>query len=353
MATIGNQALTLADWVQGVDPDGKIAMVIDLLSQTNEMLDDMLYMEGNLTTGYRTSIRTGLPQGTWRKLYQGVQPSKSTKAQVEERCGNLEAYSEIDKDLADLNGNTQEFRLSEDAAFFEGMTQQMQGAYLYSSQLGTPEQITGLSPRYNTVNTATALTAANTIDMGGTGSTNTSIWFVQWGANTCFGMFPRGKMAGLMHEDLGRATAIGTPFQASPGAGYYEVYRSHFKWETGLCVRDWRYIVRLANIDVTLLNGVNAANLINGLVRGINRWPTAPRDQTIVQTATRPSGLVGGGRGAIYISRTIATYLRLQAMNKTNLLLRLDEWDGKVITTFSGVPLRIVDQLLSTEARLT
>jgi hypothetical protein len=154
-------------------------------------------------------------------------------------------------------------------------------------------------------------------------------------------------MAGLMHEDLGRQTLN------NPDGTLLQVYRSRFKWESGLCVRDWRYVVRMANIDVTLLNGTSAANLINGLVRAINRWPTAPRDQTLVQDATRPSGVVGGGRGAIYINRTIATYLRLQAMNKTNLLLRLDEWDGKVITSFSGVPLRVCDQLLSTEARLT
>jgi len=347
MATLGAGALTLADWAKRQDPDGKIAIIVDLLSQTNEMMDDMLWMEGNQTAGYKTTVRTGLPQGTWRLLYQGVQPNKSTTAQITETCGNLEAYSSIDKDIADLNGNTQEFRLTEDSAFFEGMTQQMQGALLYSNSSNTPQQILGFAPRYATVNTASAQTANNVLDMGGTGSTNTSIWGVQWGANTCFGVFPKEKIAGLMHEDLGRWTA-----QNSDGS-LYEVYRSHFKWESGLCLRDWRYVWRMANIDVTQLNGVNAANLINGLVRAVNHWPTAPRDVTAVQDATRPSGVVGGGRGAIYCNRTISTYLRLQAMNKTNVLLRLDEWDGKVITSFSGVPIRIVDQLLSTEARLT
>lgn len=347
MAIIGNNVLTLADWAKRHDPDGKLSIIVDLLSQTNEMMDDMLWMEGNQTSGYKTTIRTGLPQGTWRRLYQGVQPTKSTTAQIVENCGNLEAYSNIDKDLADLNGNTQEFRLSEDSAFFEGMTQQMQGAMLYSNSVNTPEQILGFAPRYSTVNTAVAQTANNVLDMGGTASTNTSIWGVQWGANTCFGIFPKGKMAGLTHEDLARWT------QQNSDGSLYEVYRSHFKWESGLAVRDWRYVWRMANIDVTLLNGINAANLINGLVRAVNHWPTAPRDVTLVQNATRPSGIVGGGRAAIYINRTIATYLRLQAMNKTNVLLRLDEWDGKVITTFSGVPLRIVDQLLSTESRLT
>lgn len=347
MATLGNTALTLADWAKRMDPDGKLAIIVDLLSQTNEMMDDMLWMEGNQTTGYKTTVRTGLPQGTWRKLYQGVQPTKSTTAQIVENCGNLESYSEIDKDLADLNGNTQEFRLSEDSAFYEGMTQQMQGALIYSNSLNTPEQILGFAPRYSSINQSTAQTAKNVLNMGGTGSTNTSIWLPQWGANTAFGIFPKGKMAGLMQEDLGRWTK-----QNNDGS-LLEVYRSHFKWESGLAVRDWRYVARMANIDVSLLNGVNAANLINGLVRAVNLWPTAPRTATNVQDVTRPSGVVGGGRAAIYCNRVIATYLRLQAMNKTNVLLSLNEWDGKVITEFSGIPIRIVDQLLSTEAALT
>jgi hypothetical protein len=41
-----------------------------------------------------------------------VPTSKSTTATVDETCGMLEAYSEVDKDLAMLNGNTAEFRLS-------------------------------------------------------------------------------------------------------------------------------------------------------------------------------------------------------------------------------------------------
>ena len=56
--------------------------IIELLSQTNEILDDMLVVEGNLPTGHQTTIRTGLPQATWRLLNQGVQPGKSTTALV-------------------------------------------------------------------------------------------------------------------------------------------------------------------------------------------------------------------------------------------------------------------------------
>jgi hypothetical protein len=347
MAVLGANYITLADWAKRVEDDGRMALIVDLLSQANEMMMDMLWTEGNQTDGFKTTVRTGLPQGTWRMLYQGVSPTKSTTAQITERTGNLEAYSQIDKDLADLNGNTSQFRLGEDAAFFEGMTQQMQAAVLYSNSLATPAQIMGLAPRYNTLNTSNAETAKNVINMGGTGSTNTSIWFMQWGNNTCFGIFPKGKVGGLQHVDLGQWT------QTNADGSMYEVYRSHFKWECGLTVRDWRSVVRLANIDVTALSGVNAANLTNGLVRAAHLFPTAPRGLAPVQDATRPSGIVGQGRFAIYCNRTVSTFLDLQALNKTNVLLSLSEYDGYPVTTFRGVPIRTVDQLLSTETALT
>lgn len=347
MAVLATNNLTLADWAKRTDDDGTIALIIDLLSQSNQMIDDMIWLQGNLTDGHKTTVRTGLPSGTWRMLYEGIQPTKSTAAQITERCGSLQAYSNIDKDLADLNGNTAQFRLAEDMAFYEGMSQDMQSALLYSNQVNTPAQITGFAPRYDTLNTTDAESAENVIDMGGVGSTNTSIWLVNWGENTCHGIFPRGKIGGLQHQDLGQYTQVNTD------GSMYEVYRSHFKWDSGLCVRDWRYVVRLANIDVTLLNGINAANIINGLVRALRLPPTMPPAAASVQSATRPSGMVGPGRPAIYCNRTIATFLDLQAMNKTNVLLSLGEFDGKPVTMFRGIPIRNVDKLLNTEAAVT
>jgi hypothetical protein len=344
MATLSSDYLTLADWAKRLDPDGSTADVVNLLSQTNEMMTDMLWTMGNQTDGHRTTVRTGLPQGTWRQLYQGVAQSKSTTAQITDKVGNLEGFSTIDKDLADLNGNTAQFRLQEDATFYEGMTQQAQEAFLYSNSLNTPAQIMGFTPRYNSL--TGAATGGNIIDMGGTGSTNTSIWIVGWGPMSCFGMFPKGKKAGLMHEDLG----VETIYDGNNNP--YRAYRSHFKWEMGLVVRDWRYIARLANIDVTLLSGGSAANIINALISACHLFPTAPAAMSNVQEATKASGIMGAARFAIYCNRTIASALDKQALNKTNVLLRYEQFDGRPVTTFRGIPIRIVDKLLNTEARV-
>ena len=346
MPVIGATALTLADWAKRVDDNYKIATIIELLSQTNEILDDMLFVQGNLPTGHRTTVRTGLPSATWRLLNYGVPNGKSTTAQITDSCGNLETYSVVDKDIADLNGNTPEFRFSEVKAFLEGMNQQVSSTIFYGNTSVTPERFMGLSPRYNTVLPANAQTANNVIDMGGTGSTNTSLWVITWGSETIHGIFPKGKMSGLQHRDMGE-----WPVQDVNG-NTYQAYRDHFKWECGLTVRDWRFAVRLCNIDVTQLSGGTPPDLLRNLIRGLYRLPVASAQATAIQKSDSPSISNSMGRTAIYCNRTLRTWLDIQAVDKKNVMLTIDDFHGKVITSFRGIPIRTCDAILNNEARV-
>ena len=178
VAIIGGTALTYADWAKRMDDGYRVAVIIELLSQTNEILDDMMVVEGNLPTGHKTTVRTGLPQATWRLLNQGVPNAKSTTAQIVDTCGNLETYAVIDKDIADLNGNTADFRLSEVRAFLEGMSQQIAATLIYGNQFVNPERFSGLAVRYSTKTLQNSQTAANVLDGGGASNTNTSLWIV-------------------------------------------------------------------------------------------------------------------------------------------------------------------------------
>jgi hypothetical protein len=176
---------------------------------------------------------------------------KSTTAQIVDTCGNLETYAVIDKDIADLNGNTAEFRLSEVKAFLEGMSQQSPQPSSTATSSSTLSASPALAPRYSTVNTSNSQTANNVLNGGGTSNTNTSIWVTTWGNDTLHGTFPKGKITGLQHRDMGE-----WPVLDSAG-NTYQAYRDHFKWEIGMVLRDWRYVARIANIDVTQLTGVS------------------------------------------------------------------------------------------------
>ncbi|MBE0147930.1 major capsid protein [Serratia fonticola] len=326
MAIKGTNALTLADWAKRTDPDGKVPTIVELLSQTNPVLTDMRFVEGNLPTGHRTTVRTGLPAATWRLLNYGVPSSKSTTAQVTDSTGMLETYAEIDKSLADLNGNTAEFRLSEDNAFLEAMNQQMAETVFYGDTRINPQRFTGLSARYND---KSAKNAQNIIDAGGTGSNLTSIWLVVWGSNTVHGIFPKGQKAGLSHQDLGEQTL------KDANGGQYQGYRTHYKWDNGLTVRDWRYVVRIANIDTTKLGADDGPNIAKLMVQALHRIPNLQM-----------------GTAVFYMNRDAAEYLDLQATEKASLAITVKETEGIFWTSFRGVPVRTCDALLSTESQV-
>jgi len=89
MTILGSSVVTLADWAAKNDPDGKPAKIVEILNETNEILEDMMFKEGNLPTGHKTVIRSGLPAVAWRMLNYGIQPSKSRSVGVTDTCGML------------------------------------------------------------------------------------------------------------------------------------------------------------------------------------------------------------------------------------------------------------------------
>lgn len=291
----------------------------------------MTWIEGNLPTGHRTSIRTGLPAPTWRKIYGGVQPAKSTSVQVTDNCGMLEAYAEVDKALADLNGNTAAFRLQEDRAFIEGMNQEFAQTLFYGNEGTEPEAFTGLAPRFNSTS---AENGSNVIKLDGSasGADQSSIWLVVWGPQTVHGIYPKAGKAGLSVVDKGQVTVE----NVDGASGRAEMYRTHYKWDCGLSVRDWRYVVRIANVDTSALtkNAATGGDIIDGMSQALELVPS-----------------LGMGRPAFYMSRTVRSFLRRQIANKVaNSTLSMDTVAGRKVVMFGEVPVYRCDAILNTEA---
>lgn len=330
MATLSTLNPTLADVASRMTDGGGIdPQIVEILNETNEILDDMTVIEANGVGEHKTTVRSGLPAGTWRKLNYGVQPEKSRTVQVKDSLGMLETYAEIDKALADLNGNSAAWRLSEDRAFIEGMNQNLSTTLFYGDSSIDGEKFMGLTPRYNSLSAENAI---NIIDAGGTGSDNASIWLVVWGPNTVHSIYPKGSKAGLAQRDLGEHTLT------DANGGKYQGYRTHYKWDMGLVLRDWRYAVRIANIDVSDLtkNASAGADLIDLMTQAIELIPN-----------------LGMGRPVFYMPRKLRSFLRRQITNKVAAsTLTMDEVAGKKVVAFDGVPCRRTDALLLTEARV-
>lgn len=341
MAAVGNTVLTLADWAKRLDPNGHVADVVDMLSQTNEMVVDALWKEGNLPTGERVSISTGLPTVYYRLLNQGVPNSKSTTAQVDETCAMMEARAQIDQKIVELNGNSAAFRLSESERFIEAMNQKAAASMIYGSA-ANPEEFVGLANRFSSLG---ATNGKNIISAGSvTGGDGTSVYLVGWGLKSVYGIFPKGSKAGLAHEDLG----LGDAFDASNNR--FRAYMDRFTWDLGLVVKDWRYVVRIANIDSSVVAADTTGatiNLINLMIKALHRLPSYAGGMAPDGSGWR------GIRPVFYCNGTIREMLDIQAQNKSNILLDCGTEEGRMKTTLRGVPIRTMDSILMNEATVS
>jgi len=328
MATQATNTYTLLDWAKQLDPDGQPARIINLLSQRNEILQDLVTLEGNLPTGHQSTQLTGLPATAWRLMNQGVPEGKDQTVQVTDTCGMLEAWSKVDVDVAMLNGNTAAFRLNRAKTFLDSMNQNMVSTLFYGNTALNPERFLGLAPRYSLLS---AGNGDNIIDAGGTGSDNMSVWLVTWDEMCCHGIFPKGSQVGLIHEDLGLETVL------DASSNPYRAYRDRYQWKIGLALPDWRYVVRIANIDVSLLIAETAPNdnLVRLMIRAQGKVPSATY-----------------GKRAFYLNSVGYTMLKIQALAKSNAALTIEKAANQFEMSFFGVPIRRVDALLTTEARV-
>jgi hypothetical protein len=338
----------LADWAKATDRDGSVAVIAEILNQSNDILQDGVFVESNEATGHQVSIRTGLPPTYWRQVNEGIPPSKSTKAQVTESIGFLESRSEVDVDLADLNGNRQAFRMSEARAHIEAMNQEWAQTTFYGNTASNPEEFLGLAPRYSDLG---AGNSQNILDYGGNNDTaNSSIWLIVWGSETVFYIFPRGGAAsGIVHRDLGEETVQQSA--AAHAAGLQEptlrmrALVDSFKIKVGLCVKDWRYAVRIANIDTAAAAGLAtthapgaATNILHWMARAVARIPNMRM-----------------GRPAFYMNRSMFSIMQRLGLGESNNAVTVNPAltqfgaSNDAMLTFMGIPIRQVDQLLTTE----
>ncbi len=347
MPTIGNTMLGLADIYAGSDKHGDVADIINMLSQTNAMVDDMVTRECNSGKQHEHTVMSGLPSIVWGQLYKGIPNSKGQRTQVKDVTGFTEGRSTVDARLAEVEKNLPAFRLQEAQGFIEAMSQEAARAMIYESQSTSPERITGLAPRFSS---KSAENGSQIIDAGGTGSNNTSVWFVTWGTDACHTIYPEGSTAGLIREDHGKQRVTD-----DDGNAYY-AFEETFRWHLGVTVRDWRKVVRIANID--------AAALEAGTV-DIYKWMRKAYYQLHgARTADRGTSRPGGGMDAnfamghtaVYCNKDVFEALDAKGTNTGGsdnyVRLRPMEVQGREVETYRGFPVRQMDAILNTEARV-
>lgn len=348
MATIGNSFLNLIDLYKGMEDGRDIGDVVELLHAVNPVLWDAIAVECNLGTIHRTRIRTGLPSVTWGRLYQGIPQSKSTFQQVDDSTGFVEALSTVDKRVLRLAKNPAAVRLMEGKGFLEAMSQEVASGIFYHDTASTPEKFKGLAARYNKLTGGPA--SFQVINGGSVDVDNTSIWFVTWGADTTALIYPEGTQAGIMREDKGEQRALD-----AAGNPYY-VVEELFTQHIGVTVRDWRFNVRICNIDVSNMKA-GTVDLYGLLRKAYYRFEGRRRQRDMQLRTANGAGVdsnIEPGSTAIYCNRDVLEALDALATNKgaTDSFIRLKpmEIEGKEVLTYRNIPIRETDALINTEA---
>lgn len=334
MATVGSTALTLNDYRKRMNPQGYIDEVIEVLAQSNPILDDMTWMEGNLATGNKTTQRSALPTPSIRYINQGVAKSKSSTKQIVDTSVILEARSAVDTELIALAPNAEAFRRSEDVAYIEGFGQKVAEMVIYGNTDDEPDTFNGLDIRHRIIGvTDPAAQGYTTVDAGGTtASSMTSAFLVEWGDKTCTGIYPRGGQAGLVHEDLGKRTVLDS------NSLEYEAMVSLFKWKAGLTVRDYRGVGAVRNILPSLFTTGTAAQKLALLSAFITAHDRMRHPERCV----------------LYVSTALYTALKLFLMDKNNAYVTVDTLEGGIpVLKFDGMKVVRLDCMVNTESQFT
>lgn len=328
MAWMGNpDPVTYQDWVAMKAPDGELLPVVELLQEYCPVIKDAVVLEANDTDGHTGSVRTGYPTGTWRLYNVGVQPTKPSQMTVRDTIGNYEQRSEVDKDIADKNGNTAMFRLTQAAGHLEGIAQTFESVFWYGDS-STPEKFIGMTPRFN--NYLTAQNSSQLIDGGSdTDDVNMSMWGLTWDPRFCHLIFPKGSQGGIRRENLGEGDALDS--NAYPFRAYKELY----KLQVGLHIPDWRRTFRVCNLKTASVLA-DSVDLIKLLIKAIHK---VKRGQ-------------GGGNKIIYCNPDIAASLDVKANEKANVLLRMKEFAGEEVLMFRDWVIRETDGLIQTESKV-
>lgn len=342
MPTLTQSTMSLIDSFKNVDGNGKFIDVIEVLNNTSQgMLDDWVWMECNSGTKHTRAIRTGLPSVAWGALYEGIPQSKSSKQTVDDTTGFVESLSPVDVRQLELYAeNAAALRMSEARSHIEAMSQELMTALFYHNPVSNPRHPKGLAARMGVL--ATSGAGNQIIDATGSGSDNTSIWFVDWSYDGLSAIFPKGTVGGIQRENMGRQ-------RVTDGSGnpYYvdeEMFRAHVGYSLG----DWRRVVRVGNIDVSDLQA-GSVDVFGLMRRAWYRWHIRRIAKVHDQSAP--------GRGVIYCNRDVLEALDRAASNarpSADNFTRLTwgEVEGREVLTYRGIPIRETDAILNTEARI-
>ena len=272
MATKGSRYITFRDLQSGRTPAGFVDKdVVDLVTQENPVLQDVLWKQCNKGREDVVTIRSGLPEAVVRAFYEGWKGTKSSKRQVTNVCCRCTTGIEFDWSLYDQDQDKAAFLADEQRAHSGVLGDKVASLLFYGDTAGDPKGINGFAKTfgaYGPTSGASMVTddkkaAFYCLDGGDSGANQArrSIFIVGWGAKSAHGIYPQGTSAGI---EIGQLTK---QFVDDGDGGRLQMGLQEMNWHAGLNIRDFRYCGRIANINVLTDPTADGATDVTKLVR--------------------------------------------------------------------------------------
>ena len=344
MATLSlGSDLTIAELARREDPDGKLAQLVDVLSQENKILEDITWIECNNGT-YHEDTRTAVePTGEERAYDQGVSKEAGITEKVTEPTCMLNGISEVDVSKIKHSPDQGAARLQEDGFFLRGMTKTLVSRLFDGSRATDQRRINGINSRtdYNTLQTTETRVFDNAGGNCADAATFTSIYIIQWGYKKVNLIYPRNDPNGggelpIKMEDFGKSIINQS---GTSETKKYPAWQTWFGADFGMFINDPRCIKRIANIATSSIDGVNYFGF---------------HENALIDAVTQ---LEYNGEGAVmYVNRTIYAQMWKRANEKGNAFFTQDANEGPFgmpVIRFQGIPIKRVDQITNTQADVT
>lgn len=301
----------------------------------------MLPMKASNNILSNIAVRTdSLPVASTRLWNQGIQPTAAKNVPLNDPIALFEDYSEVDKDLWEIQNDPNMWRADQDMNHIEGLFQLMESTLFYGSLSTNPGSFNGLATRFNNLESYPNgdQTWLPNVWNGGLASGNaTSAWMIEFGEDSVYGIYPPNTPGGLNVRDLGEMTKELASSTTSVSLNYmYQVLRTMLRWYMGIQIADERAVQRIANINPIALS-------------------SSDFDENIFIQAKNMLPRNGEGSGTvIFVNRQLKTQIDIRAVSqKINAYtyFNSNETDvfGRSVTKFQNIPIYVAEKILSTE----
>lgn len=341
MAVLGQDLLTLADSKAFLKVE--IADVAEVMRKAVPIIDDIPYKEMNKGVKHIVHLRSDLPEVYYRKANQAIPASKTTTEEREFIAAHFESKCQMDEKVASYGGEDRikANRWNQAEGHIQANAHELADLIIYGSDESASHKCPGIMDILSTLDPAEPV-SHQIVDAGGTGTDNASILFISWGDKKVYGIFEKGTQAGLQRIDRTPGSTrvqITGPLADNPGqTGQYWGFEENFMVDHGLCVEDYRALSRVANIDVSDLDTLDAADLLKLMTRALYRIPPMYRQQ----------------KGKCYMNSTLLAFLDEQALAKVGAGggLTYANYQGEQVLSFRGWIIREMENMLNTEEQV-